>query len=87
MATTYERVMRTVAEQLGYPESYIKDTERSVSDLCADSLDLFELLMALEDEFEITVSDADAEEFSNATVSEIVGAIKVHRYKQIFGIK
>ena len=43
--------------------------------------------MALEDEFEITVSDADAEEFSNATVSEIAEAIQVRRYKQLLGIK
>lgn len=87
MATTYERVRRVVAEQLGYDERHIKDTGRLTSDLGADSLDRVELLMALEDEFEITVSDADAEEFSNATVSEIAEAIQVRRYKQLLGIK
>ena len=87
MATTYERVRRAVAEQLRYDERHIKGTERLTSDLGADSLDRVELLMALEDEFEITVSDADAEEFSDATVSEIAKAIKVRRYEQIFGIK
>jgi acyl carrier protein len=87
VATTYERVRRVIAEQLGYDERHIKDTARLTSDLDADSLDRVELLMALEDEFEITVSDADAEEFSNATVSEIAKAIKVRRYEQIFGIK
>ena len=76
MATTHERVKRTVAEQIGYDESHIKDTERLVSDLGADSLDHIELVMALEDEFEIEIPDEDAEKFSNATVPEIVEAIE-----------
>ena len=75
MRTTYDRVKRTVAEQIGYDESQIKDTERLVSDLGADSLDHIELVMALEDEFEIEISDEDAEKFANATVPEIVATI------------
>ena len=75
MRTTYDRVKRTVAEQMGHDESQIKDTERLVSDLGADSLDHIELVMALEDEFEVEISDEDAEKFANATVPEIVAAI------------
>ena len=82
MATTYERVKRTVAEQIGYDESHIKDSERLVSDLGCDSLDHIELVMALEDEFEIEIPDEDAEKFSNATVPEIVEAIEARTARQ-----
>ena len=75
MATTHERVKRTVAEQIGYDESHIKDTERLVSDLGADSLDHIELVIALEDKFDIELSDEEAEHFTNATIPEIATAI------------
>jgi acyl carrier protein len=55
-----QRVKRIVAEQLGLPESDIKNDVEFV-DLGADSLDEVELIMALEDEFRLSIFDEDAE--------------------------
>ena len=49
-----------------------------ITDLGADSLDHVELVMALEDEFDIDVSDEEAERFTNATIPEITAAIGLH---------
>lgn len=55
------RIKRVAAEQLGVAESDITTASRFVEDLGADSLDQIELVMALEDEFEIIIDDAEAE--------------------------
>ena len=66
MATVFERVQKIIAEQLGVEESEIKPETSFVDDLNADSLDLVELIMSLEEEFSeegrmVEISDEDAE--------------------------
>ena len=66
MATVFERVKKVVVEQLGVDEKDVISTARFVDDLGADSLDLVELVMALEEEFtkpeqKIEIPDDDAE--------------------------
>ena len=62
MDTTYERVIKVIVEQLGVDESEVVPAASLVDDLNADSLDLVELVMSLEEEFGIEVSDGRAEE-------------------------
>lgn len=62
MTTTYERVTKVIVEQLGVDESEVVPEASLVDDLDADSLDLVELVMSLEEEFGIEVSDERAEE-------------------------
>ena len=61
MATTYERLKKIVVEQLGVDEDEVKPEASFVDDLNADSLDLVELFMSLEEEFSTEISDEDAE--------------------------
>ena len=61
MATTYERLKKIVVEQLGVDEDDVKPEASFVDDLNADSLDLVELIMSLEEEFSTEISDEDAE--------------------------
>ena len=66
MATIQERVRKIVAEQLGVDESDVMSTAGFVDDLGADSLDLVELVMSLEEEFstssnKVEIPDEDAE--------------------------
>ena len=66
MATVFERVKKIVVEQLGVDEKDVVSTARFVDDLGADSLDLVELIMSLEEEFsnatsKIEIPDEDAE--------------------------
>ncbi|CAN5867889.1 acyl carrier protein [soil metagenome] len=59
--STYERLKKIVVEQLGVDEDEVKPESSFVDDLNADSLDLVELIMSLEDEFGAEISDEDAE--------------------------
>ena len=66
MATVFERVKKIVVEQLGVDDKDVVPTARFVDDLGADSLDLVELIMSLEEEFsnssnKIEIPDEDAE--------------------------
>lgn len=61
MATVEERVKQIVAEQLGVDEAQVTAEAAFMDDLGADSLDTVELVMALEEEFDIEISDEDAE--------------------------
>ena len=61
MATTYDRLKKIVVEQLGVDEADVKPEASFVDDLNADSLDLVELVMSLEEEFGTEISDEDAE--------------------------
>lgn len=66
MATVFERVKKIVVEQLGVDEKDVVPAARFVDDLGADSLDLVELIMSLEEEFsnsknKIEIPDEDAE--------------------------
>lgn len=79
MATVFERVRKIIAEQLGVEESEIKPETSFVEDLNADSLDLVELIMSLEEEFSaegqsIEISDEDAEKIT--TVQDAVTYIQ-----------
>ena len=70
VATTYERVRGLIVEQLGVEESAVTPNASFVDDLNADSLDLVELIMSLEEEFskdgvELEISDEDAEKIQN----------------------
>ena len=81
MATVFERVQKIIAEQLGVDESEIKPETSFVDDLNADSLDLVELIMSLEEEFStegqtVEISDEDAEKI--ATVKDAVSYIDEH---------
>lgn len=61
MASIEERVKQIVAEQLGVDEAQVTSGAAFMDDLGADSLDTVELVMALEEEFDIEISDEDAE--------------------------
>jgi acyl carrier protein len=80
VATVFERVRAIVVEQLGVEESEVVPSASFVDDLNADSLDLVELIMSLEEEFaedtEIEISDEDAEKI--ATVQDAVDYVKDH---------
>lgn len=81
MATVFERVRKIIGEQLGVDESEINPQTSFVDDLNADSLDLVELIMSLEEEFSkegksIEVSDEDAEKI--VTVQDAVNYIQEH---------
>ena len=70
MATTYERVRALIVDQLGVEESQVTPNASFVDDLNADSLDLVELIMSLEEEFsadgsDIEISDEDAEKIQS----------------------
>ncbi|MFJ4440665.1 acyl carrier protein [Pseudomonas sp. NPDC089422] len=65
MSTIEERVKKIVAEQLGVKEEEITAKSSFTEDLGADSLDTVELVMALEEEFEMEIPDEDAETLSS----------------------
>ena len=56
-----EKLQEIVADKLGVDASEVVETARFKEDLDADSLDLFEVVMALEDEFGVTISNEDVE--------------------------
>ena len=81
MATVFERVRAIVVEQLGVDEEEVLPAASFVEDLNADSLDLVELIMSLEEEFSpegdpIEIPDEDAEKI--VTVQDAVDYLKDH---------
>ncbi len=62
---TYDRLKKIVVEQLGVDEVDVKPEASFVDDLNADSLDLVELIMSLEEEFGMEISDEDAEKIKS----------------------
>jgi len=68
-----ERVKKIVSDQLGKDVEDIQSDSSFVDDLGADSLDTVELVMALEEEFDLEIADEDAEKIS--TVNEAVSYI------------
>ena len=68
-----ERVRKIVCEQLGASDDEVNNDSSFVDDLGADSLDTVELVMALEEEFELEIADEEAEKIS--TVQEAVDYI------------
>ena len=61
MSTTYDRLKKIVVEQLGVEETEVTPEASFVDDLNADSLDLVELIMSLEEEFGMEITDEEAE--------------------------
>ncbi|MEC2053754.1 acyl carrier protein [Peribacillus psychrosaccharolyticus] len=74
MADVLERVTKIVVDRLNVEESEVKLEASFKEDLGADSLDVVELVMEFEDEFEMEISDEDAEKIS--TVGDAVNYIK-----------
>lgn len=74
MPSVQERVIDIVAEQLGVEKEKIKSESNFVNDLGADSLDTVELVMELEEEFDISIPDDAAEKIS--TVGEAISHIE-----------
>lgn len=70
----FEKVKRIVVEQLGVEEDDVTMESSFIDDLGADSLDIVELIMALEEEFDIEIPDSEAEKIS--TVGDAVNHIK-----------
>lgn len=73
MASIEDKVKQIVAEQLGVEEDQVTGDAAFMDDLGADSLDTVELVMALEEEFDIEISDEDAEKI--ATVQDAISYI------------
>lgn len=72
----FEKVKQIIVDQLGVEESEIKLESSFIDDLGADSLDIVELIMAFEEEFNIEIPDEDAEKIG--TVGDVVEYIKAN---------
>lgn len=70
----FEKLKGIIVEQLGVEEDMVKAEATFVEDLSADSLDIVELVMAIEDEFELEIPDQAAE--SIVTVQDVINYIK-----------
>ena len=70
---TFEKVKKLLADQLNISADKIKETSKVIDDLGADSLDVVEMLMTLEDEFNVTVTDEESVNLK--TVGDIVKLI------------
>jgi acyl carrier protein len=76
VATTFERVRAIVADRLGVDEDKVSMDAEFIGDLNADSLDLVEVIMAMEQEFDVEIKDEDAENIR--TVADAVQYIDEH---------
>ena len=77
VSTVLERVTKVIIDRLGVDESEVKLEASFREDLGADSLDVVELVMELEDEFDMEISDEDAEQ-----ISTVGSAVKYIESKQ-----
>ena len=71
------KVREKIAEQLGVAADEVKPDSSFIEDLGADSLDIVELVMALEEEYGMEISDEDAEKIR--TVKDVVTYIEAHK--------
>ena len=71
-----EKVKEIIVDQLGVDEKQLNPEASFIDDLGADSLDTVELVMALEEEFDVEIPDEDAEKI--ATVQDAIDYIKGH---------
>ena len=72
----FEKVKGIIVEQLGVSDTAVTMEASFIDDLGADSLDIVELIMALEEEFDMEIPDTDAEKV--VTVGDVVDYIKDH---------
>ena len=70
----YEKLQEIIAEVLNVDRAEVKMDTRFADDLCADSLDVFQIIMALEETFDIEITNEDAEKI--VSVGDAVEAIK-----------
>ena len=70
----FEKVREIIVDQLGVEEEEVAIESSFIDDLGADSLDIVELIMALEEEFDLEIPDEEAEKIT--TVSDVVEYIK-----------
>lgn len=76
MATTLERVQNIVSDRLGVDTDKVVPEAEFIGDLDADSLDLVEVIMAMEQEFDVEIKDEDAEKIRS--VGDAVSYIDEH---------
>ena len=72
----FEKVRKLIAEQLGIEESKIKESGDFITDLQADSLDIVQMLIAMETEFGIEFDDSEMQNVK--TVADVVAFIESH---------
>ncbi|NVK32103.1 MAG: acyl carrier protein [Gammaproteobacteria bacterium] len=77
MSSVEERVKKIACEQLGVKEEDVKPEASFVEDLGADSLDVVELVMALEEEFECEIPDEEAEKIT--TVQQAIDYVNANQ--------
>ncbi len=75
-----DKVIKIVCEQMGQTEENVSEATSFINDLGADSLDTVELVMELEDEFEISIPDEEAEKIR--TVGDAIKFIEEHLNKK-----
>ena len=76
-ASIEQKVKSIIAENLGVAEDEIKNTSSFIEDLGADSLDIVELVMQMEEEFEVEIPDEEAENIK--TVQNAIDYITSHK--------
>jgi len=77
MADIFDKVKEIIVDKLGVDESAVKTEASFIEDLGADSLDIVDLVMALEEEFGIDIPDEEAQNIK--TVGDAVNYIKNHQ--------
>ncbi|MDP5273406.1 acyl carrier protein [Chengkuizengella axinellae] len=77
MSEVVDRIKKIIVDRLGVDVAEVTPEASFKDDLGADSLDVVELIMELEDEFEMEISDEDAEKIN--TVGEVVNYIESHK--------
>ncbi len=77
MATNEDRLKGIIVDQLGVESEKVTVNASFINDLGADSLDIVELVMAMEEEFDIEIPDEDAEKIK--TVGDAVNYLNTHK--------
>ena len=72
-----QRVKKIIVDQLGVKEDQVTPEAKFIEDLGADSLDTVELVMALEEQFDVNIPESDAERIQ--TVAQAIAYILLHR--------
>ena len=80
MTSVRDKVIEIVCEQMGQSKDKVSETTSFITDLGADSLDTVELVMELEDEFDLSIPDEEAEKIK--TVGDAIKYIETHSSKK-----